>query len=134
MQTKRYYLATLMTLTLTAFTVTACGETTPEKKVDAAPTTTTAPAKPAATGNKAEYEAALTEAKEAQKRAAAAKGEWRDLGKWLKEADNAAKAEDYAKATQLAKKVKAQAELGIEQANGEKNAGHPSTLKSVKVK
>lgn len=133
MQTTRYYWATLMTLALTAFTVTACGETTPEKKGDAAPTTT-APAKPAATGNKAEYEAALAEAKDAQKRADTAKGEWRDLGKWLKEAEDAAKAEDYTKATKLAKKVKVQAELGIEQANGEKNAGHPSVLKSVKVK
>ncbi len=133
MQTKRYYWATLVTLVLTAMTVTACGETTPEKKGDAAPVAT-APAKPAPTGNKAEYEAALAEAKDAQKRAAAAKGEWRDLEKVLKQADEAAKAEDYAKATKLAKKVKAQAELGIEQANSEKNAGHPSILKSVKVK
>lgn len=132
MQVNKNHAAMLLTVGLTVLALTACGETTPEKKADAAPTSTAPAAK--ATGNKAEYEAALTEAKAAQKKVSAAGGEWRDLEKMLKQAEEAAKTEDYAKATKLTLKVKAHAELGIEQATSEKNAGHPSVLKAVKVK
>ncbi len=134
MQLNKSYPALLFTASLVAFTLTACGETTPEKPTDAAPAASTAAPASKATGNKAEYEAALAAAKTAQKQASTAGGEWRDIDKQLKEADTAAKAEDYAKATKIAQKAKDQAEMGIAQATAEKSAGHPSVLKGVKIK
>jgi hypothetical protein len=48
---------------------------------------------------------------------------WRDTGKFLKEAEEAHKAGDKAKADKLMKKVLTQIELAGKQADAEKNAG-----------
>ncbi len=72
---------------------------------------------------KAEFEAAFAAAKAAQKKAAAVGGEWRDVGKFLKQAEQAAEAGDYAKAIKLANKAKFQGEMGYQQALSQKDAG-----------
>ncbi len=63
-------------------------------------------------------------AAEAARKAAAKMGhEWRDTGKILKKAKQAAKAMDYAKATKLAKKARLQGELAQAQATAQQSAG-----------
>jgi hypothetical protein len=79
--------------------------------------------KPSANATKQDYEAALTAAKSAQKKAAAVGGEWRDIGKMLKEAEAASKSGDYVKAVTLANQAKLQGEAGYEQTESQKNAG-----------
>ncbi len=49
--------------------------------------------------------------------------EWRDTGKWIKKAQAALKAGKEAEALKLAKKIKAAAKDGIQQAADQKNAG-----------
>jgi hypothetical protein len=85
--------------------------------------------KQAAVADQASYEAALAEANAEVKKAKAANGAWRDMGKFLKQADEAAKAGDYAKAIKLADKVKFQAQMGQKQAAAEANVGNPAYLK-----
>jgi hypothetical protein len=82
-----------------------------------------------AVADQASYEAALAAANAEVKKAKAANGAWRDMGKFLKQADEAAKAGDYAKAIKLADKVKFQAEMGQQQAAAEANVGNPAYLK-----
>jgi len=55
----------------------------------------------------------MTEAQEARKKATAVGGKWRDIGKFLKQAEQAAKKGDFAKAKQ-------QGELGYKQAMDQK--------------
>lgn len=50
-------------------------------------------------------------------------GEWRDTGKFMKQAKAAAEAGDFAKAQKLVAKAKFQAEMGYQQAMAEQNAG-----------
>ena len=83
----------------------------------------------AAVADQASYEAALAAANAEVKKAKAVNGAWRDMGKFLKQADEAAKAGDYAKAIKLADKVKFQAKMGQEQAAAEANVGNPAYLK-----
>lgn len=66
--------------------------------------------------------AAIAAAKEAQKKAASIGGEWRDIGKFLKKAEEAAKGGDTKKALKLAKKAKFQAEAGYKQAEHQAEA------------
>ncbi len=84
--------------------------------------------KSAANGDQAAYEAAVAEAKAEQKKAKSVDGEWRDIGKFLKKADAAAKKGDYATATKLANKAAFQAKMGQEQAASQANVGNPSYL------
>lgn len=77
---------------------------------------------------KAEYEAAMAAAQKERKAAAKVGGEWRDIGKFLKQAEAAAAKGDYAKAIKLANKVKFQSKAGQEQATSQANAGNPSYL------
>ncbi len=84
----------------------------------------------AATGDKkadsaqaAEYKAIAKAAKAEQKKAKKVGFEWRDVGKFLKKADKAAKKGDYKTAIKLAKKAKFQAEQGQIQAKEQANAG-----------
>lgn len=63
--------------------------------------------------------AAISAAKEAQKKASSVGGEWRDIGKFIKKAEEAAKSGDAKKAMKLANKAKAQAENGYKQAMAE---------------
>lgn len=78
--------------------------------------------------DKAEFKKAVTAAEEAQKKAASVGGEWRDIGKFLKQAEEAAKEGDYAKAMKLANKARKQGELGYEQAISEKDTGMPDYM------
>ena len=69
-----------------------------------------------------DYEKARAEAVTAWKKAKSVKGEWRDIGKFMKKADKAADVGDYAKATKLVNKAREQAELGYAQAMSQKDA------------
>lgn len=82
-----------------------------------------------ATGSAAEYENAITAAKAAQKKAASVGGEWRDVGKMIKDASKAAEAGDYAKATELADLARKHSELGYEQMMAQQKIENPDYLK-----
>ncbi len=72
------------------------------------------------------YKAALETATANQKAAAAVGGEWRDVGKLLKKADEAAKEGDFAKAVKLANKAAFQGETGKAQMEAQSNLDFPS--------
>ena len=82
----------------------------------------------AVAADKASAEAAIAAAKAAQKSAGAVGGEWRDTGKMIKKAEQAAAEGNYANAEKLAKKAEAQGKLGKEQALGQKGSGNPGYL------
>jgi hypothetical protein len=82
-----------------------------------------------AAATQADYEKALADAKAAQKKAAAVDGEWRDLGKLIKDAEAAAAKGDYAKAVKDLATAKFQGEAGYAQAISQKSAGNPPYLK-----
>lgn len=69
------------------------------------------------------YEQALTAATEAKAKASSVGGEWRDVGKLLKNAEKAAKDGNYDKAVKLANQAQVQCEVGYEQALSQKDAG-----------
>ncbi len=69
------------------------------------------------------YQQAMSEAKKALNDAHKANNVWRDSGKMLKKADEAAKTGDFETATKLALKAKRQGELAVLQAESQKNAG-----------
>ncbi len=71
----------------------------------------------------------IEQAESARKKAASVDGEWRDTGKWIKQAQAAAKAGEYDKALKLAKKAADEALLGYEQAVSQKELRIPSYLK-----
>lgn len=71
---------------------------------------------------------AIAAAKAAQKAAASVGGEWRDTGKIIKAAEEAAAAGDTEKAIELANKAKTQGELGKAQAMTEQGVGNPKYL------
>lgn len=72
----------------------------------------------------------LNTAKSAQKKASSVGGEWRDVGKFIKEAEQAAADGDFDRAKKLAQKAKTQGELGYEQAVSQKGkARNPSYLR-----
>lgn len=75
------------------------------------------------------YNDALAAAKAAQKAAAAEGAEWRDIGKTLKAADNAAKKGDFATAVKKADWAKVQGEMGLAQAKAQAGDVTPSYLK-----
>ncbi|MCW8881292.1 MAG: SoxXA-binding protein [Sedimenticola sp.] len=72
---------------------------------------------------------AITKAEAARKKAASVDGEWRDTGKFIKKAEEAAKAGDYEKALKLAKKAEDEGELGYEQQVSQRELKMPSYLK-----
>ncbi len=72
------------------------------------------------------FKAALETAKAAQKAAADVGGEWRDIGKFLKKAEEAAASGNFNKAVKLAKKATFQAETGKAQMENQKNLDFPS--------
>jgi len=78
---------------------------------------------PSVAATEASANAAIETASKAQKKAARQHAEWRDIKKFLKKAGAAVKSGDYAKATKLAKKAQFQAEMGMQQAAEQKNAG-----------
>ncbi|WP_089727544.1 hypothetical protein [Candidatus Thiosymbion oneisti] len=78
--------------------------------------------------DQADFEKAMTAAREARKKAATVGGEWRDIGKFLKQAEQAAAKGDFATANQLAEKARRQGELGYEQAMSQKDVGLPAYM------
>ncbi len=72
---------------------------------------------------------AITKAKAAQKKAASVNGEWRDTGKFIKNAEKAAKAGDFDKAVRLANKAANEGRLGYEQAVSQSKLQIPSYFK-----
>jgi hypothetical protein len=77
-------------------------------------------------------EDAIAAAESARKKAAAVGGEWRDTAKFIKEAQDLAKAGDFAAAIKLADKARRQGELGYAQAMREKGAGFPDYVMNPK--
>ena len=102
--------------------LTACETQTAKNDAPAAEKAAATAAVPAS------FDAAVAEAKAAIKKAESVGGEWRDTGKFLKEAEEAAAAGDMDKAMKLVSKAKFQAEMGYDQAMAERNVGNPSYL------
>jgi hypothetical protein len=71
---------------------------------------------------------AIAAAEDARKNAAKVDGEWRDVGKTLKKAKQAAKEGDHATAVKLADKARDQADMGYQQAIEQKDVGFPSIM------
>lgn len=71
---------------------------------------------------------AISAAKQAQSAAAAMHAEWRDTGKLIKGAEEAAAAGDFAKAVSLAKKAEGQGQVAVSQAESQKDVGNPDYL------
>lgn len=72
---------------------------------------------------KSDYEKAIKAAMEAENKAASVDSEWRDTGKLISQAEEAAAKGDYAAATKLANKAMKQGENGYAQGKGQKDAG-----------
>jgi len=92
-------------------------------KVDSAKAAVTAPvAKPAVatTGNPADAEKAITEAKAAIAASKKLNNEWRDTDDIMKQAEVAQGAGDYVKAVELASKARREAENAVAQAGLER--------------
>jgi rhodanese-related sulfurtransferase len=79
--------------------------------------------------DKAEVEKAIEAADEARKKAASVGGEWRDTGKFIKEAQKLAEEGKLDDALELATKAKRQGELGYEQALNEEGADMPAYMR-----
>ena len=75
---------------------------------------------------------AINSAVTAVQAAGKAGGEWRDSYKMIGKAKAAYQKGDYAKAAKLASEAKAQGELGVAQAEAEKNADVPSYITAGK--
>ena len=82
----------------------------------------------ATAADKATADAAITAAKAAQQAAAAVGGEWRDTGKIIKDAEQAATEGNYGNAVKLANKAEEQSRLGKEQTLGQAGVGNPKYL------
>lgn len=102
-------------IALAGVLLTGCAGAVADKPAMAAPA-----AKPAQAAVTAD--AAIAAAKSAQKKAASAEGEWRDVGKFIKKAEKAAKEGKVEQALKLAKKAKRQSELGYLQAMEQKKS------------
>ena len=70
-----------------------------------------------------DFDSMVKEAKASIKKAASVDGEWRDSGKFLKQAEAAAKKGDMKNAIKLVKKASDQGKIGYEQAMAQKDAG-----------
>ena len=79
-------------------------------------------------GDMAGATAAIDAAESARKKAASVEGEWRDVGKTIKQAKAAADEGDYAKAEKLANKARMQSEMGYQQAMDQQTVELPSYL------
>lgn len=78
--------------------------------------------------DKADFDKAYAAAEASVKQAAAMKNEWRDTGKIMKAAKEAAAAGDFAKAITLAQSAEFQGQAAQAQASAETNAGNPGYL------
>lgn len=75
-----------------------------------------------------DFDKAYAAAEAARKAAAEMKNEWRDTGKLLKKAQEAAKAGDFDKAIKLAKAAEFQGKMAVEQAKAQAGIGNPDYL------
>jgi hypothetical protein len=112
-------MATFVLIVLFISACTATGESKPKTSA----LTVAAGAKTAPPATKESYEMAMAAAKDAQMQAASVGGEWRDVQKFLNQAELAAENGDYAKAVKLADKAKFQCKMGYKQAIDQMNAG-----------
>jgi len=78
--------------------------------------------------SQADYDKAVAAAQASLKEASAMGNEWRDSGKLLKKAAEAAKGGDFAKAVKLAQTAEFQGKMAQQQATEQANAGNPSYL------
>ena len=78
--------------------------------------------------SQADYDKAVAAAQAALKTASSMGNQWRDSGKLLKKADEAAKAGDFAKAVTLAQAAEFQGRIAQQQATEQAYAGNPSDL------
>lgn len=79
--------------------------------------------------DQAQAEQAIAAAEASRKQADSVKGEWRDTGKMIKQAEKAAKEGKFDDAVKLANKAKRQGELGYEQAISQQKLVMPSYLR-----
>ncbi|MES9844443.1 MAG: hypothetical protein ABW131_07320 [Candidatus Sedimenticola sp. 6PFRAG5] len=77
----------------------------------------------------AEISKVIAAADAARKKAASVEGEWRDTGKFIKQAKKALESGDYDKAMKLARKARAEGELGYAQAVAQTELKMPAYLK-----
>ena len=75
------------------------------------------------TAAEAEFNQAMAAAEASQDKAASVGGEWRDIGKIMKQAREAAASGDYDKALSLAETARLQGEIGYDQAMSQQAAG-----------
>ncbi len=75
------------------------------------------------------FDASYEAAEAARKKAASMKFEWRDTGKILKKAKEAAGKGDYETAEQLAKKAKMQGDMAVVQANEQEQLWQSAVVK-----
>jgi hypothetical protein len=75
------------------------------------------------------FDACMAKAKEARQQAASVGGEWRDVGKFMKQARQAADGGDWEAAMKKCRKAELQSRLGYEQALAEAEAGMPSYMR-----
>lgn len=84
---------------------------------------------PALAADQASYDAALKAAQAAEKQAGALDARWTTTEETLQEAEKAAAAQDYAKATALAQHAEALAKASIVQANEQKTAWRAAVIR-----
>ncbi len=82
-------------------------------------------------GAEKEAEDAIAAAEAARKKASSVRGEWRDTGKLIKDAQELANSGDFAGAVALANRAKRQGEMGYAQAIREQGATFPSYVKKA---
>ncbi|MBF0470777.1 MAG: SoxXA-binding protein [Gammaproteobacteria bacterium] len=80
-------------------------------------------------GEKEQAVELLAAAQKAEKRAATVDGVWRDVGKYIANAEKALEAGDYKKSMELAQIAKEQSELGFQQMVSQQELKIPSYYK-----
>jgi len=83
-----------------------------------------------ADATKAGAEQAIAAAEKAKKKAASVSGEWRDTGKFIKQAKAAMKKGDFKKAVKLANKAEHEGHSGYQQAVSQKQLRMPAYLQT----
>jgi uncharacterized lipoprotein NlpE involved in copper resistance len=111
-----------------ALALVGCESMTGSEETSVMHSTLAAAAPTTGPANQATFEAAMAAAKAAQKKAASVDGEWRDIGKMLKEAQAEADNGNFEAAIELANEAKFQGVMGYEQAMAQKNVGNPPYL------
>ena len=109
-----------MSMLIAALVMGFAGCSSTPKVVSASVSAPTAKPAAATTGNPADAEKAITEAKAAIAASKKLNNEWRDTDDMMKQAEEAQGAGDYVKAVELASKARRQAENAVAQAGLER--------------